>query len=206
MSRTNRMELTSSILSRVWVDHDEILDWLLDLLTTLTYIVITLNYSSIANLHTLWITTAYAKSFPAGSVFTSSCLVKASDKCYSSASVVKSCLNGGSLLAAQSSKSKSELLYDWRFTANQFVLASSPLRPTARHFFQLNSCANSPYVTSSLTIRWVCLLWICLAFRQVYISHIKHVIENFFLLHYTQVLCQYRVYRANHAYFTYLML
>jgi hypothetical protein len=30
----------------------------------------------------------------------------------------------------------------------------------------------SPYVTSSLTRRWVCLLWICLAFRQVYISHI----------------------------------
>jgi hypothetical protein len=32
-------------------------------------------------------------------------------------------------------KSKSKLLYDWRFTANQFVLASSPLRPTIRHFF-----------------------------------------------------------------------
>jgi hypothetical protein len=32
-------------------------------------------------------------------------------------------------------KSKSELLYDWRFTANQFVLASSPLRPTTRFFF-----------------------------------------------------------------------
>jgi hypothetical protein len=32
-------------------------------------------------------------------------------------------------------KSKSKLLYDWRFTANQFVLASSPLRPTARDFF-----------------------------------------------------------------------
>jgi hypothetical protein len=32
-------------------------------------------------------------------------------------------------------KSKSKLLYDWRFTANQFVLASSPLRPTTRFFF-----------------------------------------------------------------------
>jgi hypothetical protein len=41
-----------------------------------------------------------------------------------------------------------------------------------RFFFQLNSCGNSPYVTSSLTRRWVCLLWICLAFRQVCISHI----------------------------------
>jgi hypothetical protein len=31
------------------------------------------------------------------------------------------------------SKSKSKLLYAWRFTANQFVLASSPLRPTTRN-------------------------------------------------------------------------
>jgi hypothetical protein len=37
---------------------------------------------------------------------------------------------------------------------------------------QLNPCDVSPYVTSSLTRRWDCLLWICLAFRQVYISHI----------------------------------
>jgi hypothetical protein len=28
--------------------------------------------------------------------------------------------------------------------------------------------AVSPYVTSSLKRRWVCLLWICLAFHQVY--------------------------------------
>jgi hypothetical protein len=33
------------------------------------------------------------------------------------------------------SKSKSELLYGWRFTANQFILASSPLRLTTRDFF-----------------------------------------------------------------------
>jgi hypothetical protein len=39
-------------------------------------------------------------------------------------------------------------------------------------FFNLKSCGSSPYVTSSLTRRWVCLLWICLVFRQVYISHI----------------------------------
>jgi hypothetical protein len=30
---------------------------------------------------------------------------------------------------------ESELLYDWRFTANQFVLATSPLRITIRDFF-----------------------------------------------------------------------
>jgi hypothetical protein len=44
--------------------------------------------------------------------------------------------------------------------------------------FLLNSCGNSPYVTSSLMRRWVCFLWICLAFCQVYVSHIEHVTEN----------------------------
>jgi hypothetical protein len=32
-------------------------------------------------------------------------------------------------------ESESELLYDWRFTANQFILASSPLRLTTTFFF-----------------------------------------------------------------------
>jgi hypothetical protein len=50
-------------------------------------------------------------------------------------------------------------------------LGVKPLRLTTRVFSQLNPCDISPYVTSSLTRRWVCLLWICLAFRQVYISH-----------------------------------
>jgi hypothetical protein len=66
-------------------------------------------------------------------------------------------------LRSWESESESELLYDWQFTANQFVLAPSPLRLTARIFFQLNTCGNGPYVTSLLTRRWVCLLWICLA-------------------------------------------
>jgi hypothetical protein len=49
-------------------------------------------------------------------------------------------------------------------------LASTHLRPTTREFFfQINLCSNSPYVTSSLTRRWVCLLWTCLVFRLVYI-------------------------------------
>jgi hypothetical protein len=32
-------------------------------------------------------------------------------------------------------ESEAELLYDWRFTANQFVLAQSPLRLTTRDLF-----------------------------------------------------------------------
>jgi hypothetical protein len=53
-------------------------------------------------------------------------------------------------------ESESELLYYWQFTSNQFVLATSPLRPTTRiSFFELNTCGYSPYVTSSLTRGWV---------------------------------------------------
>jgi hypothetical protein len=66
------------------------------------------------------------------------------------------------------SESESELLYDWRFTANQFVLATSPLRLTTSNFiFQLNTCCYSPYVTSSLTRGWVCRLQLLLVFANV---------------------------------------
>jgi hypothetical protein len=38
------------------------------------------------------------------------------------------------------------------------------------------------------------------------VSLSQYVIENIFLLHYTQVLCQYRLCRADHACLTHLML
>jgi hypothetical protein len=61
------------------------------------------------------------------------------------------------------SESESELLYDWRFIANLFVLATSPLRLTTSDFiFQLNTRKRSPYVTSSLTRGWVCRLQLLL--------------------------------------------
>jgi hypothetical protein len=51
---------------------------------------------------------------------------------------------------------QSQLLYNCRFTASQFVLATSPLRLMMSNFiFQLNTCRNSPYVTSSLMRGWV---------------------------------------------------
>jgi hypothetical protein len=57
------------------------------------------------------------------------------------------------------SESESELLYDWRFSANHFVLVLSPFILTAIIFlFQLNPCGYSPYVTSSLTRGLVCIL------------------------------------------------
>jgi hypothetical protein len=56
-----------------------------------------LNYSAIANFHTLQITSVHAKSFPACCVFTTRFLVMAYNNGYSSASGLKSSLNGGSL-------------------------------------------------------------------------------------------------------------
>jgi hypothetical protein len=48
------------------------------------------------------------------------------------------------VLNCPKSESESELLYDRRFTANQFVLATSPLRLTTGNFiFQLNTCGYS---------------------------------------------------------------
>jgi hypothetical protein len=52
--------------------------------------------------------------------------------------------------------SESEILDDWRFTANQFVFVTSPLRFTSTVFVQLDTCGYSLYVTSSLTRGRVC--------------------------------------------------
>jgi hypothetical protein len=59
--------------------------------------VITLNYSVIANFHTLQTTSAHTKSLPASSVFTGHFLVTALNNGYCSASGLKFSLNGGSL-------------------------------------------------------------------------------------------------------------
>jgi hypothetical protein len=50
-------------------------------------------------------------------------------------------------------------LYDWRLTANQFILTRSSLRLTTNNvIFKLNTCGCSFYVTSSLRRGWVCRL------------------------------------------------
>jgi hypothetical protein len=85
-------------------------------------------------------------------------------------------------------KVKVKVTLHWRPTANQFILASRYFRITTTEFFQLNPCGNSPYVTFSLT-RWVCLLWICFAFRQVSVSHIKHVENSSFCTIYKSSVC-----------------
>jgi hypothetical protein len=161
--------MNGKLLSRVWVAIDGGLDWILDLLTTYTRLGTTSNYSATANLHNSQITTAPAKPFPSCCDFNRS-LVTASNSGDSSATGLKSSLNGGSL--------PTEPLVKVKVTLRLAVYRES-FRLGVKHlethdqtfFFQLNSCGNSPYVTSSLTRRWVCLLWICLAFRQVYMSH-----------------------------------
>jgi hypothetical protein len=56
----------------------------------------------------------------------------------------------------------------WLAVYRQSVhLGVKPLHTHGQRFFQLNPCGHSTYITSSLTRRWVCLLWICLVFREV---------------------------------------
>jgi hypothetical protein len=105
------------------------------------------------------------------------------------------------------SESESEFLYYWRFAANQFVLAPSPLRSTTRYFYflQLNPCGHSPYVTSALTRWWVCLLWIGFAFvKCTYCTYSMY--WKFILVRYIQVFCQSRLCKADHDSLIYLML
>jgi hypothetical protein len=53
-------------------------------------------------------------------------------------------------------QSRSEFLYDWRFTAYQFVLAKTHLRSMTRIFiYKLSTWSYSSHVTSSLTRGWV---------------------------------------------------
>jgi hypothetical protein len=104
------------------------------------------------------------------------------------------------------SESESEWLYDWRFTANQFVLAPSPLRFTTRDFFATEplrlysicnilsdkkmglSVMNMLGLSSSVCIARIACYW------------------KLLLLYFTQVLCQSRFCKADHVCATYLML
>jgi hypothetical protein len=91
-----------------------------------------------------------------------------------------------------------------QFTTGGYPPISSSWRPpvSARRpeiFSELNPCGQSPYVTSSLTRRWVCLSFVKCTYRTYSMLTILH-------LQYIQVLSQYRRYRTDHAYLTYLML
>jgi hypothetical protein len=85
-------------------------------------------------------------------------------------------------------ESESVLLYDWQFTANQFGLGPSSLRLMTTFFFFLQ--------LNPQTIGWVCLL------------HITRIASYwiFFLLKYIQVICQFRLNKAGHAFLISRML
>jgi hypothetical protein len=80
--------------------------------------------------------------------------------------------------------SKSELLYDWRFTANHFVLAPGPLRPTTRDF-------SHHWNLAVVVDGFVSYELLCFS-SSINFAHMT-CYRKFFLLHYTQVLCQYRL-------------
>jgi hypothetical protein len=66
-------------------------------------------------------------------------------------------------------------------------------------FLQLNPCGQSPYVTSSdkkMGLSLMNMLGLPSGIRIALIT----CYWKFFLLHYTQVLCQYRLCKADHAY------
>jgi hypothetical protein len=109
-------------------------DWWMDLLTTYTH------DSELQALTTLSLISAFYKSLhakfsPAFNVFTSRCLVTALNNGEFSTSVLASLLPDEYPTTSSLLKSKSKLLYDRRFAANLFILASSSLRLTKRDFF-----------------------------------------------------------------------
>jgi hypothetical protein len=73
-------------------------------------------------------------------------------------------------VARLSSESKSKLLY-----RQSVHFGVKPTDTNHQRFCLLNRWGHSPHVTISLTRGCVCLLWICLAFRQVYVSHLQRV-------------------------------
>jgi hypothetical protein len=146
------------------VIFDGVLDWILDLLTTLPHGSHKSNYSAIANLHNLQIITGPTKPFPACCVFTSHSLVMVSNSGDSSASALKFPLNGDSQLPLFFKDSPTELTR-FRVTLRLAVYRQSVrlgdkfLETHEQNFiFQLNTCGYSSYVTFSLTRGLICRL------------------------------------------------
>jgi hypothetical protein len=118
--------------------------------------------------YTLQITVTHAKSFTARNIFTNICLVTAPTM----AIPVLPCSSPLWMALPTKetqSQSLSELIYDGRFTGNQFVLSPSPLRSAKSIFFQLSTWGFCPYGTSSLTWGWVCRLQLLLALANAVI-------------------------------------
>jgi hypothetical protein len=74
-----------------------------------------------------------------------------------------------------------------------------------QRFFQLNTYGHRPYVTSSLTRWWICLLWIGFAFVKCTYCTCSMLLKFLPCALYTSpALCQSRLCKADHVYLTYL--
>jgi hypothetical protein len=126
-------------------DYTRGLDWRLDLLTTLTHDSWLHLIIAPPLIYTLHKSLQHTLSFSVCYVLVNRSLVTASN----SGVLQLHRLSSLHRLPFNSlSESESKLLYDWRFTANQFVLATSPLRHTTNNFiFQLNTCGYSLCIT-----------------------------------------------------------
>jgi hypothetical protein len=89
----------------------------------------------------------------------------------------------------------------WKFsTVRSRSQETAGLRLTTRDFFQLNLYGHNPYILSDEKMGLSVINMLDLS-SNVRIAHIASS-WNFILLHYTQVLWQYRLCRADHAYLT----
>jgi hypothetical protein len=146
------------ILSRGWVTIEGV--WIGNrIYWTLKQLVTTNNHNILIDLHT--------PKFTLNAVLPSRCSVAASNggRSPSSGFSAASAITFSHLTTATLNclnKSKSELLYDWRFTANQ-SWRQTPRDLRWEFLFHLKPCGHSPYVTS-LTRKWICLVWIGFTF------------------------------------------
>jgi hypothetical protein len=84
-------------------------------------------------------------------------------------SLTSDCLERSLSDKCSEERERVRVTYDWRFTANQFVLETNPLKPNTRFFFfQLNIWGYSLHVTSSRT-KWVCRLQLLLVLASAVI-------------------------------------
>jgi hypothetical protein len=100
---------------------------------------------------------------------------------------------------------ESGVVYDCWFTGNQFVVAPSPCRlATISPFLQLNSCDHSPFVTSSLRGKWICLYEFAWPLSSAFMAYVARC-RKFCVLNCVQALCQPRL-RKDHVYLAHLRL
>jgi hypothetical protein len=124
-------------------DYRRSMDWILDLLTTCThYSRTTSNYSAIANLHSLKITTAPAKPFPTYYVFNSHSLATAS--------------NSGDSLVSRTVITVWRISRNWTLVNCQLNYSAISFQPSLQNFsqlptLQLNSLTHQPITSLFFT-------------------------------------------------------